>query len=97
MGRCIAIETVRARRALRNASAPSASIGADRIKAASRASCVKRARSGILWSLSGWLWIAIRQMLGGQQRETVGQQRRTVPAFMPEADKRPPNKNGSIR
>ena len=75
MGRCIAIETARMRRALQNASDP-AGVRArkDRIKA-SRARRLDRSREGTWRSLSAWLWREIRKTLVGARSGTEGQTR----------------------
>ena len=87
MGRCIAIEAARARRALQDASAPRVSAGRDRIKG-SQARRLDRARTGIWWSLSGWLWSEIRKTLAEAHSGIEPQSRSAAPAGKPGADKR---------
>ncbi len=78
MGRCIAIETARARRALRNASAPSVTTRIVRSKTSGAR--VNGARSAIPCSLCGWLWSAIKKTLAGAHAGTEGQTRAATPA-----------------
>ncbi len=75
MGRCIAIETARMRRALQNPSEP-AGVRArkDRIKA-SRTRRVDRSREGIWGSLAAWLCGEIRKTQVGARSGTEGQTR----------------------
>ena len=90
MGRCIAIETARARRALRNALAPSMTKRVLRRKTPG-ATRINRARSAIRWSLCGWLWSAISGTLGGAHSRIEGQCGAAASVGKLEEDKRQPN------
>jgi hypothetical protein len=79
MGRCIAIETARARRALQNASAPTVTRRMVRKKPPG-ATRINRTRSAIRWSLCGRLWSAIRETFGGAHAGMEGQSRAPMPA-----------------
>jgi hypothetical protein len=86
MGQFMAIETARARRALRNAlAAPNVSTRIVR-KRAPQANHANRARLE-LRSLSGWLWSAIRETLGERQTRMERRSDACVSAGKPEADR----------
>jgi hypothetical protein len=79
MGRCIATETGRVRRALHKPAGPRAITRKDPVKG-SRARRVNRVRSGVWWSFPAWLWTKIKETVAGAHGRMEGQTTIPVPS-----------------